>query len=428
MKARLDADSSAEPGDVREISTVKRPRWERRSASSAFEIVVLDGDGAGRRVIVSTEGPPLLVGGSALCKLRLTGRGVAARHCSFEVVDQRLKIVNLDASGTRVNGVIAGEAFLCGGEVVRIGDTVLTAHRAERHANAESGVVRRASSFGRIRGESEALRALFPLFGALAQNTCAVLIEGERGTGKRLLAEELHRQGIADGGPFVAFAQRAAPPEEIEVALFADGGLFESARGGTLYIAEVRDLSPAGQERLARAIARDAGVRVVMGTRGEAEGPLASELADGQLVRRVELPPLRRRDGDMLLLARHFWIELGGVGSPPDDFGARFEEHRFPGNVRELRMAVQDRLVHGADVDAVDLEPLCPGGVPDALARVIESDLPFLDARGTVLAEFEKRYVERAYRRFGGSMVRAAAASGIPYRYFRVLRARTKVP
>jgi DNA-binding NtrC family response regulator len=126
-------------------------------------------------------------------------------------------------------------------------------------------------------------------------------------------------------------------------------------------------------------------------------------------------------------LARVFWADLGGAGGLPDDFAARFDTHPWPGNVRELRIAVEDRLLHGGDTSA-DAEQIrrSRAAATDALSKVIESDLPFVDARHAVIAEFEKRYVDRALERSGRSVARAAAASGVAPRYFQLLRSRRK--
>jgi DNA-binding NtrC family response regulator len=338
------------------------------------------------------------------------------------VADGRLHVVDLSGSGTRVNGIIAREVFLHGGELVRIGESVLCALRADER----SGVFRREVAFGRFRGDSPTIRELFPVFASLMHSGRPILIEGEAGVGKRLLAEEIHRHAAGSRAPFSEFLERGASAQHIDAALFATGGLYDQARGGTLFIKEIFDLDENAQRKLAellRASSREPEarrVRVIAATRERApERPLLGELAARFGSSRVTLPPLRARDGDVLLLARAFWTELGGEGSLPDDVISRLACRDWPGNVRELRIAVSDLVRHGTeDAGRGSARPL------DALSKVIESDLPFVDARNAVLAEFEKRYVDRALARSGRSVARAAAASGIAHRYFQVLRSR----
>jgi DNA-binding NtrC family response regulator len=341
------------------------------------------------------------------------------------VIDGRLAVVDLGSGTTRVNGVDAREAFLTGGERLCLGDDVLSVHRSEqRHAESQ-----RAPSFGQIHGESEAIRSLHPLFETLAETLAPALVEGEAGVGKQLFASELHRRAFGDRTNGVRFAERGAPSSRIADALFARGGLVDEARGGTLFLEEVRDLSLEDQEKLATVIEATSHeplarrVRFVLASRGSSE--LAETLAHLVAETRVVLPPLRDRDGDVLLLARLFWAELGGGGSLPDDLAGRLADRAWPGNVRELRIAVQDRVLHGHE-SAREAEPaIDPGALQgDAFARVLESELPLVEARMQLVAEFERRYVHHALARSGQNVTRAARASGIAPRYFQVLRAR----
>jgi len=258
------------------------------------------------------------------------------------------------------------------------------------------------ASFGRLYGESAEMRVLYRRFAEAALKRAPLVIEGERGTGKRLLAEEIHAQGPWKNGPFVVV------PRGDEIAPFVN-----SARGGTLYV----------EQATARCeIELPADVRIIFGTR------VTHTNAFGASIDRITLPSLKHREGDVAVLARRFWADLGGEGSLPDDFSARFAGHAWPGNVRELKIAVRDRLLHGADElisDVYDIVPPRPAN-QDAMESVIEADLTFVDARTEILAEFERRYVDRALERAGQNVARAAANSGIAHRYFQVLKSRRK--
>lgn len=363
--------------------------------STSFELVVIDGPDSGHTFAVEA-GAVVLVGTSRLCAIRLADEAVSVRHCSVEMTGTQLRVVDLGGE-TRINGVGVREAYLQGGEIVRVGVTALA---VRRKASYEAAPIQ-MTSFGRVIGECAAMRALYIVLTTLAQKRSPLVIHGERGTGKRLLAEELHAQSPWKEGPFVV-VPRHAPVEPF----------FALASGGTLYIEDAASNLAAGLE-----IPGD--VRVIFGARGPFDGAFE----------RVTLPPLREREGDVSILARSFWLQLGGEGSLPDDFVARYEDRAWAGNCRELRIAVQDRLHHGAEEtvsDIVEIVSSRSSVPPDVLAQIVESEAPFVQARHDVLAEFEKRYVDRALDRAGHNVARAAANSGIAHRYFQVLKSRRK--
>lgn len=437
--------------------TVRRPRLVRPPVGSAFELVVIEGADVGLTLRIDPragESAAFLIGSSPTCSLRIIDRNALARHCSLRVepaarIDDStsetrpdgLRLIDLSARhhaaadepahGTRVNGVFTSEALLVGGEVLRVGDTRISVRRIPSASSASwSAATTSPSSFGSVRGESLAMRELYRRLGALTSidRGAHVLLLGERGTGKRLLARELSKCALDQREIF----------EEIDDVASNATSILELARSpaprATLYLRELGDLDIDAQRALAVALhaASDERPRILAGTRGDK--PLAPELllAFGE-PRRISLPPLRSRDGDVIVLARHFWAELGGEGSLPDDFVGPFDGHTWPGNVRELRIAVQDRILHGAP----NLAPATEGALDwtqpraeyhDALSRVIDRDLPFVSARSEVLAELERRYVARALERSGGNVARAAAASGIAHRYFQVLKSRRRTP
>jgi DNA-binding NtrC family response regulator len=323
-----------------------------------------------------------------------------------------------------------------------------------------------ADGFGQLIGRSAEMRALYPLCARLAASEVPVVIEGETGTGKEVLAEALHEASPRASGPFVVFDCTAVPATLLEPALFGHErgaftgalaqrrGVFEEAHRGTLLLDEIGELDLALQPRLLRAIERRevqrvggnhwlrADVRIVAATRRN----LAAEVRAGRFrddlffrlaVGRIELPPLRRRAGDVGVLASHFWRAHAGEGRPvPADLLEKLDEYSWPGNVRELKNAIARYVAVGELPAACDGEPLSGewrlgAGVVvaghDAFERVLSRDLPLPRARAEIVEEFERRYLQRALDRHGGSVSRAAAAAGIALRYFQLLRAkRTK--
>jgi DNA-binding NtrC family response regulator len=174
-------------------------------------------------------------------------------------------------------------------------------------------------------------------------------------------------------------------------------------------------------------------VRVLAATRRNLDrevqaGRFRDDLFFRLAVARVELPPLRNRDGDIPMLASHFWTRLGG--GPQGlayDVIRRFEDYGWPGNVRELYNAVARLIALGSLAgDHVPRGPVSSSSQTpaDVIEEVISGDLPFVPARQRVIEEFERRYVSRMVDKFGGSVRQAAEASGIARRYFQLIRAR----
>lgn len=214
-----------------------------------------------------------------------------------------------------------------------------------------------------------------------------VLVIGERGTGKELIAERLHRLSSRWGGPLVSLNCAALPENLIDAELFgyeagaftgaqrARAGRFEDADGGTLFLDEIATLSPAAQERLLRvveygeltrigsnrAIAVD--VRLVGATNEDLpslvdRGRFRADLLDRLSFEVVTLPPLRERSEDIEVLALHFArrmaAELGWAGFPgfTDKATALLNAHPWPGNVRELKNVVERSLYRWGDAGA----------------------------------------------------------------------------
>ena len=445
----------------RELPPETVPRFVLTVVSGPDQGLAFDVDGAQPSRDYLGKGP--------ICRLRLKDPTVSRRHAALDVVEQGLRILDQGSTnGTEVNGVTITDAILRGGEIVRMGDTTLRVDAAAPSRVAMSS----AASFGRVIGASAEMRRLYPLCERLAASDVPLIIEGETGSGKELLAESLHEAGGRARGPFIVLDCSAVPPSMLESALFgheagalpaspmAAKGVFEQAHGGTLFIDEVGDLDTHVQPKLLRAIERAevrrvggdramrVDVRVIASTRRDLDreiqaGRFRDDLFYRLAVARIELPPLRERRGDVALLAQHFWTQLGGGDAPlPYDFLLRLEDAPWPGNVRELHNAVARRLALGDLAGEVARLPR-PGealaaaeatrarggeAAEDVIERVLGLDLPLSPSRDLVVDDFERRYVQRVFTRHGGDVARAAAASGIARRYFQLLRARQARP
>ncbi|MEM8884983.1 MAG: sigma 54-interacting transcriptional regulator [Planctomycetota bacterium] len=274
-------------------------------------------------------------------------------------------------------------------------------------------------SYTAIIGESEAMRRVFKLLDKVVESEEAVLIEGENGTGKELIARAIHYQGPRQKEAFVAENVAAIPETLIESELFghvrgaftgADrdkAGLFETANGGTLFLDEVGDMSPDLQKKLLRVLqereVRRVGgkktikvdVRIISATNRNLrkmvdDGEFREDLFYRLKILSIGLPPLRERKGDLPLLVTHFFKSFAPSGQKPKQITpralAQMEGYDWPGNIRELEnetkrlIAVAGDVIHEEDLsDQVRRGPsgyAGPDNSPDEvrnLERLVES-------------------------------------------------------
>jgi DNA-binding NtrC family response regulator len=295
----------------------------------------------------------------------------------------------------------------------------------------------------RLIGNSPGMQKVRELIGRVAPTDSTVLICGESGCGKELVAESVHAMSPRANKPFVAINCAAIPATLIEAELFGHErgsftgamrtreGVFERASGGTLLLDEITEMPLELQSRLLRVLETkrlnrvggssdlEVNVRVLASTNRSpsqafAEGRLREDIYYRLAVVTVQLPPLRDRGDDVLLLAEFFLSELnlrnGTRKRLSEDLRARFMRHRWPGNVRELRNAVERAYI------------LCDGEL-----TLSEQDMPTLRQAsegdglngdlvqvpiGATLDEIERTFILATLRHFEGDKRRAADVLG----------------
>lgn len=319
---------------------------------------------------------------------------------------------------------------------------VETALRLQR-AEAEARELRLATGVtGDLVGESAAINKLVEQVARAAKSAASVLVTGERGTGKELVARAIHQLSPRAKGPLEKLNCAALPSELIESELFGHEagaftgatkqrrGKFERANGGTLFLDEVGDMPLAMQAKLLRVlqereIERVGGsetikvdTRVVAATNRDLvkacdEGSFRADLYDRLNVVPLHLPPLRARREDVPLLARHF-LELAARSN--DRPGMRIEDdaiqvlvaYSFPGNVRELKNLTERLVILTPDdvIRAADVRTCLPGGSSPKAQGLYRPGVPFR----VLVEEAERQILHDALVHHGGQMAKAARA------------------
>lgn len=292
-------------------------------------------------------------------------------------------------------------------------------------------------------GVSAAIRSVLDEVRRVAPSNLPVLILGETGTGKELVARSVHEHSPRSRGPFVPMNCGALPEALLEGELFGfqrgaftgaqrdKPGLFEQADGGTLFLDEIGDMPPSLQVKLLRVLesgevrrlgdtrTRHVDVRIVSATHRPleemvVEGSFRQDLLYRLNAVAIAVPPLRRRRVDIPFLAQHFAEEFGAAQARrialADDFLDALAVHDFPGNVRELRNAVERAIALAAPG-----EPVCAEHLPEALRGQPVTE-PGPGAPRTLrerLEQVERSTIRAALRESGGNLTRAAAALGV---------------
>jgi transcriptional regulator with GAF, ATPase, and Fis domain len=334
------------------------------------KLVVVTGPDIGRELEI---GKPRVTGGrSIISDLVLADKAVSGTH--FEVIcrDDGYRLRDLDSrNGTYVGDLRLREVFLRPGNQFRVGQTEI---RFQPMQDIVDIALSERDKFDRVIGASSAMREIFATLEKVSPSELTVLITGETGTGKELIARGIHNASPRRQKPFVVLDCGAIPRDLIESTLFGHEkgsftgavgqyrGCFEQAQGGTIFLDEIGELDISLQPKLLRVleqreIKRVGGdrnvkvdVRVVAATNRDLrsmvnQGTFREDLYFRLSVIHAELPPLRERRDDIPALAQHFLREVAtrrGVSlTLGQDAIQAIASHSFPGNVRELRNVVE---------------------------------------------------------------------------------------
>ncbi len=354
-------------------------------------------------------------------------------------------------NGTYVDGLRVREIYLRPNTVFRIGDTPI---RFEPTSEQLQIYPTKYEQFGELIGRSLKMREVFGVLEKIAPTDVTVIIQGDTGTGKELVARAIHSHSRRARRPFVVFDCGAVPETLIESELFGHEkgsftgaimtrpGVFETAHGGTLFLDEIGELPIDLQPKLLRALeqrevrrvgsntTRKFDARVVAATNRDlkeevAAGRFREDLYYRLAVVQIVLPPLKERLDDIPPLVKHFLKRIATNRNPDGSLRVqgmssevleRFQSYHWPGNVRELYNAVE-RACSFAEGDEIVLEDLpehLSGSRPQAIKGFqIHKNLPFKDAKEKVVELFEREYLVELLKRNNLNISQAAREAQI---------------
>jgi transcriptional regulator with GAF, ATPase, and Fis domain len=434
------------------------------------KLVVVEGPDRGKEVTLERE--RVSVGRSIINDVVLSDKAVSGSH--FEIVAGESGHVLRDLDST--NGTYCGdlrirEIYLKPGVQVRAGQSVMAFQPLEGVVQVELSQNER---FSEIIGRSVKMREIFATLEKVAPSELTVMVEGETGTGKELVARAVHQFSKRAHQPFVVQDCSAIPKELIESTLFGHEkgsftgaserhrGCFESADGGTIFLDEIGELDLSLQPKLLRAlenreIKRVGGdrsikvdVRVVAATNRDLraminQGTFREDLYYRISVIHVILPPLRDRREDIPLIVKAFLDDFGPRRFPGEnkkfsvtrDAMDRLMSYAWPGNVRELRNVIEraaslaDGLelttrdfalgFRGQTLEVMPLSGHGGGGGSSPAEMAFEEGIGFKEAKQRVVDAFEASYLRALLSRHGGNITRSAQEAGLTRYHLREL-------
>jgi len=333
--------------------------------------------------------------------------------------------------------------------------------KTNSHSRDEAADPRSKPTSMSVLGKSAVIGQVYAVVASLSDSAASVLLQGETGTGKEIVARAIHESSKFKDGPFVALNCAAVPPGLLESELFghtrgaftdartATKGLLVQANGGTLLLDEIAELPLTMQPKLLRALqertVRPVGgsdeirfdCRLITATNRDLEAEVAAKRFRQDLyyrldVVRITVPPLRERGDDILLLARHFMERFAARSHRTVQLTAQVAErllsYSWPGNVRELESCMERAVAMATS------EQLAVADLPEKV-RLFEAEHEALDSgerdpNVVPLLELERRHILRTLKRLGGNKLRAAELLGIDRRtlYRRLERYKSRDP
>ena len=404
----------------------------------------------GQPTAVALGARTITVGAHATCDLVLADPQVSRKHAELSITPDGIRVKDLaSTNGTWFAGNRIGEVVVSAGSTIQFGNTPVRIAANDTPSLPPS----ERDHFGKMAGQSVAMRELFAVLEMASPTEATVLIEGESGTGKELAAQAIHDASPRAAQPFVVVDCSAISEALIDSHLFghikgaftgADRdrkGAFVEASGGTLFLDELGELPLAVQAKLLRVLEAQTvqpvgadrpikvDTRVVAATHRDLQRMVAAKEFRFDLFYRlavvhVALPPLRDRLEDLSHLVATFYARKGLEPGPIDGENLdKLRRYAWPGNVRELRNALERAwALAGPNTKFRELRLWLDTSAPTPQhAEVIDTSLPFTEAKERWNDQFEKRYVSMVWNANGNNVTHAADHAGLSRRHFREL-------
>jgi transcriptional regulator with GAF, ATPase, and Fis domain len=425
-------------------------------ARKAYRLEVLHGPNAPARRLIDV--PEFRIGKASGNHLMLTDPAVSRFHCVIEYTPRGLLLRDLGSTnGTQVGNCWIERAYLRQQVPIQIGRTTLQVVAAETSRAPALPEPQRELP---LLGVSGAVERLLAALASVDKSGVTVLLEGETGTGKSLLAETIHQSGPRQQGPFVVVDCGAIAPSLIESELFGHErgaftgaidrrvGAFEAASGGTIFLDEVGELPLGMQPKLLRALeertVKPVGstrslrvdVQVVAATNRDlreavARGDFRPDLYYRLDALRLQLPPLRERLQDLPPLIEKFArrvrpdIDPAFLDTLTRTLATRQE---WPGNIRELRNAVEKAILLGEIPSQATVPLSVPSLNPAGAATGFDATVSFRDAKDRAMAEWERVFLRSLVDHARGNLSLAARLVQMDRGHLRSLLRRYQLP
>jgi len=404
-------------------------------APAGLLALVLSGTHKGTSKVV---GGRLTIGKAADNDLVLTDDTVSRHHCEIVRAPDGLHVRDLESTnGTKIDGTRIREAMVTPGSVLKVGEVEIQFRPSVQKVEV---LPSEHTQFGPAIGQSLAMRTIFGVLERIAPTDATVLLEGETGTGKDVLARAIYSASSRANKPFLVVDCGAVTYSLIESELFGHErgsftgavamrqGAFELADGGTVFLDEIGELPLDVQPKLLRVLETkefrrvggnktlSSNVRVIAATKRDLQrevgtGKFREDLYFRLAVVPVTVPPLRARRDDIPTLVQAMLKTANGAGLtiPPETVQA-LTAHEWPGNVRELRN-VLERSVYMAQATGsteIGVVTLPTAHTSSDAAFHFEPEKSYRETRAKYDGEFERRYVKWLLGRHNGNISAAA--------------------
>ncbi|MCP5464710.1 MAG: sigma 54-interacting transcriptional regulator [Deltaproteobacteria bacterium] len=428
-----------------------------------YQLVVSGNEGAKRKYELGKK-KTIKIGKKNDNDIVIDDRTVSRYHVEISVTEDNnyvLKDLN-STNGTSINGIKVKEAFLTQGDLIEIGETKLEFQTYDEKVQIEPSD---ENQFGQMVGKSRKMRQIFGILGRISPSQATVIVEGETGTGKELVAKAIHEHSLRKDKPFIVFDCSAVAANLIESELFGHTkgsftgalkdrmGAFEAANGGTIFLDEIGELSLDLQPKLLRALEQreikrvgstksvSLDVRVISATNRN----LKEEVKDGAFredlyyrlsVVKIQLPSLRERLEDIPLIVEKILGSARFNRKPDGDYYVTrveddalkiLQRYQWPGNIRELHNVIERAVsfsekgvIKGSHLQYVFSE-IESGEEATVRLQNIDLDKPFKEAKQAVVESFEAEYLQELLERNKGNVSKAAREAKIDRKHLRNL-------